>query len=594
MRTPFGRTGSPREAGRPPRRAGARPAGARRAALLGIVVVLSAGCGGFWNPGDIGPDGRSRADVRLRRLLDAGHADSALAWLREEPSRLPGDDVLDHLYFGVVAQQAGLYGESSLWLRAAYELSEDRYTKSVLRSALTLVTNDRVMPYDPGETERLLIHYYNAKNHLALGDPDGAAVEARRLSLMLDRYDDASAPTPRRAAFRAFASSVFAATGEINDADVAARKASAQGVAWVEPSGASQVGLQEPSITLAVPLESIVSGAVDLDELLGLSGSGELVVVVERGRVAQLYEETGFLTLDDHEHDHLSGGRHRRTYASMELARRMAPDATGDREFLSALEEAKVEAEREKEQEERRRQREEEEEERRRQQEAAQSAEKDSGEESGRPAPAEETPTPRRPTLERTGDDLRPGSAPAPEEGAEAATGDDDDGDHYDRNPYIMRVAWAAYRTARRPPSAGPATLLVDEEPAAAARLPVGLSDGVIADRVEAQGWAIARAVARAGAKLAITRAIESEAAEKDETLGRILGAVANAGAVLSERADTRSWALVPDRLEILRVRLPAGEHRVTVRLSDAEAVELGTVVVPAGRTILEFVRAEN
>ncbi len=101
--------------------------------------------------------------------------------------------------------------------------------------------------------------------------------------------------------------------------------------------------------------------------------------------------------------------------------------------------------------------------------------------------------------------------------------------------------------------------------------------------------WAIARAVARAGVKLALTRAIETEAGEKNETVGRILGAVANAGAALTERADLRSWALVPDRLELLRIDLPPGHHRIELVTPSGGRLDLGRVRVAAGRTRLLF-----
>ena len=554
--------------------------------VAGLAAALSGACGAILQGSDIGPDGRSRTDARLRQMVAAGHADSALAWLNAEPDRLPGDDVLDHLYFGALAHQAGLYEESSLWLRSANELAEDRYSKSVFRSALSLVANDRVLPYEPGETERLLIHYYNAKNHLALDDADGAAVEARRLSILLDRYDDESAPTPLRRAFRAFASAVFAAAGEWNDSDVAARKSSALGPLW-RPEEPWVHPVDDAHGFVAVPLAEIVAGLPGAAEH-GTPGTGRLLVVVEHGRVAQLVEETAFLTLDDRDRDHLSHGGRRRVYASMNLARQMAPDAA-DSAFLAALTEAGADAARE------------EAEAAREEAEAREKRDRDADSRAddapAREAPAADgRPPPPAPVLEPAPDDPDEGTGPSVVPSGATAGGhvEGERSEEYHVNPYVMRIAWATYRRPPERRGTGRTSLLVGDELGAAARLSIDLSGAVMADHRRDQAWAIARAVARSGVKLAITRAIETEAGEKNETVGRILGAVANAGAVLSERADIRSWALVPDRLELLRLDLPAGEHRIVLSLPTGERVDLGAVSVVPGRTQVRFVGRAN
>ena len=578
-----------------------------RGALLGLVVALGAGgCGGVLRGPELDPEGRSITDLRLRRLVAAGHADSALAWLRAEPDRLSGDDVLDHLYFGALAHHAGLYQESSLWLRAAYELAEDRYSRSVSRSALSLVINDRVLPYEPGETERLLIHYYNAKNHLGMGDLDGAGVEARRLSLLLDRFDAGSEPTALRAGFRAFASAVFAAAGEPNDAEVAARKARAQGAsAWWDAAPSSH--------PVADDARAGGAGVPAVADARPAAGTGRVVVVVEHGRVAQLVEETAFLTLDEDDHDHLRHGSRRRAFASLNLARELAPEAA-DSTFLAALEDARADAEREAAEERAAREAEAKEkdgaERKTRPAEGetppAEGEPKESGstegeqdrkapaggseaDRSGDPAPADVGPPPVAPVLEPAGERLGEGRVRVAGEGPPRRRARDDD----DRLPYVMRLAWATFRPRPQRPRTS-TRVLVDGQPGDAARLPLELSAGVMADEAAGRPWAIARAVARAGAKLAITRAIEEEAGEENETVGRILGAVANVGAALLERADIRSWALVPDRVEILRVDLRPGEHALALRSASGEALDLGTVRVAERATTVVFATVDR
>ncbi len=99
----------------------------------------------------------------------------------------------------------------------------------------------------------------------------------------------------------------------------------------------------------------------------------------------------------------------------------------------------------------------------------------------------------------------------------------------------------------------------------------------------------LARTVVRAASKIALAAAAEDVVAEKDETAGRIVGALANVGTLLTERADTRSWHLLPGSVSLARLRLPAGTHELTVELDGAGGgagtLSLGPVHVRAGRT---------
>src|SRR5690606_7612381 len=125
----------------------------------------------------------------------------------------PDDDVLRALYLGTIAYYAGDYDESARVLGSAGDLADERYTKSLSRSALSVVTNDNILPYEPGRTERLMIPYYAALARIGLGDIDGAAVEARRLSMLLQQYagdDDAIDPSIE-ATLRYVAGAIFEA-----------------------------------------------------------------------------------------------------------------------------------------------------------------------------------------------------------------------------------------------------------------------------------------------------------------------------------------------------------------------------------------------
>ena len=65
----------------------------------------------------------------------------------------------------------------------------------------------------------------------------------------------------------------------------------------------------------------------------------------------------------------------------------------------------------------------------------------------------------------------------------------------------------------------------------------------------------------RALVKYAASRA----AADQDATAG----AIVNLLGILTERADTRCWLTLPDRLAVARLRLPPGRHELRVDYLD-------------------------
>ncbi|MFW6457363.1 MAG: phosphate acyltransferase, partial [Planctomycetota bacterium] len=84
-----------------------------------------------------------------------------------------------------------------------------------------------------------------------------------------------------------------------------------------------------------------------------------------------------------------------------------------------------------------------------------------------------------------------------------------------------------------------------------------------VAAYAERRALDLAKTLVRAATKAALAEGIEEAVSDEDETAGDVAGWAARiAGAVL-ERADTRCWHLLPARLEVHRVRLPAGSHRI-------------------------------
>lgn len=265
------------------RRAGLR-ALARRTAFL-ITVASATGCslvvGAARMYYDATPEGSELREWGLRRTLAQGAFDTALVHVSSRDEAAPRDRLLRALYDGLVAYYAGEYQRSGTSLRAADELAEDRYTKSISRGALSMVSSDLVLPYMPGQTERLLVHYYAALSYLRRNDIPGAAVEARRLSQLLEQFDERREPADRstRAFLRYFAGTVFEAAGDRNDADVAYRNAHE---------------LATPgSLPIVKPIPNL---------------SGEVVVLLERGFVAQRVEESMYIEIGSAERDSLATG----------------------------------------------------------------------------------------------------------------------------------------------------------------------------------------------------------------------------------------------------------------------------------------------
>jgi uncharacterized protein len=228
----------------------------------------------------------------------------ALARLVSPREAAPRDKLLRSLYDGLVAFYAEEYERSGKSLQTADELAEDRYTKSISRGALSMVSSDLVLPYMPGQTERLLVHYYAALSYLRRNDVPGAAVEARRLSQLLEQFDERREPADRttRAFLRYFAGTVFEAVGDRNDADVAYRNAR-------ELAGSS-------ALPAAVPVPNL---------------SGEVVVLLERGFVAQRVEESMYIEIGSAERDSLGGDDDhldspRRTWAVSRMLRQIESD----------------------------------------------------------------------------------------------------------------------------------------------------------------------------------------------------------------------------------------------------------------------------
>jgi len=91
----------------------------------------------------------------------------------------------------------------------------------------------------------------------------------------------------------------------------------------------------------------------------------------------------------------------------------------------------------------------------------------------------------------------------------------------------------------------------------------------------------VARAIVRAVAKEKAVDKVQQEG-------GAVLGLMMNIATIASERADTRSWSLLPDNVRVARLPLPPGVYPVAVVLEDRDGrvlarKDLGEIFFRAG-----------
>jgi uncharacterized protein len=158
----------------------------------------------------------------------------------------------------------------------------------------------------------------------------------------------------------------------------------------------------------------------------------------------------------------------------------------------------------------------------------------------------------------------------------------------------IIHVAWPELRAPRRNPA--PLQLAVGEHLVPLSR-GASVSEGVAADFGRGASGRVARAVARSAARMAMADAggqafKQARKSDKHKDAWRVAGVaaiLASGASTIAERADTRSWALLPEELVVQRLRVPAGAY--VVRRGGPDGALLQTVQVRAGGTVLVALR---
>ncbi len=175
-----------------------------------VLLCLSLGCSPY-----------SMEEVRV--AFEQGNFDAALIELDADGK---GEAKLPYLFErGLIAHYGDKFDESNRTFELAEITSDDLYTKSISREAVSLLTSDNLRSYAGSQYERLLIHYYRAFNYVYLNMPDDALVECRKASKLLQFYADADENYEFvGAAFIAYLSGIlYEWAGDWNDAFIAYR-----------------------------------------------------------------------------------------------------------------------------------------------------------------------------------------------------------------------------------------------------------------------------------------------------------------------------------------------------------------------------------
>ena len=267
------------------------------AILLLSAVLLLSGCTTY-----------SSKFSELRPQLMQEQYDAALETVESESGSK--DRLLYYLERGLILHFAQRYAESNVEFSAAERLADDLYTKSISEGVFSLFSNDNAISYRARPYEMAMVPYYKSLNYIYLGSPDEAQVEARRASLQLSKYVEASLNAVRdedgdqmrkvrNNAFLLYCSGMlYDSDGEVNDAFLAYRNAA---VAYQQNS--SLLGVEIPPslgqdlIRLSDRLgfsSELIQIKKDCPEVFAAAasnsgwqaGSGEVVLFLEAGYIA--------------------------------------------------------------------------------------------------------------------------------------------------------------------------------------------------------------------------------------------------------------------------------------------------------------------
>lgn len=173
--------------------------------------------------------------------MKSGEVEDAYNYLKKNEPKNP--DIPHKFELGLIAHYANLFSDSSKAFEQAEIIAEERFTKSITKEGLSLITTDNLLPYSGKKYERLLAHYFHSLNYIYQDKLDDALVECRRATNLInyfqgedDKYDFFGAGFIAH-----FSAIVYEAAGELNDAFISYRQAE-----QYYKNGASRTGLSIP------------------------------------------------------------------------------------------------------------------------------------------------------------------------------------------------------------------------------------------------------------------------------------------------------------------------------------------------------------
>lgn len=266
-----------------------------------VLTILLAGCGA--------PGLSLRHYEDLNRAIEAGDHDGALARL-EKSRHLYGEksSVLYLMDLAMIETLAGRPREANAHIQTAEDLIESLYTRSVTREAASFLTSDASLPYEGEDFEKVFLNVLAALNHARMGEPDEAAVEARKADVKLAemaRSRGQDTAYGEDAFVRFLMGLMYEDAGEANDAWVSYARAiqtyQAQqrfgvpvpsALVWRGAVVAQSLGFHEELETLRAAFPGIVSNQPIADR-----GMGRIVVVEFAGQVPAKMERRIEITL---------------------------------------------------------------------------------------------------------------------------------------------------------------------------------------------------------------------------------------------------------------------------------------------------------
>lgn len=108
------------------------------------------------------------------------------------------DRIVYYLDIGMLHHWNGNYEKSNEFLEKAERAIDENFTKSLTRSASSLILNDNVLTYGGEDYEDIYVNAFKALNYLALGRNDEAFVEVRRINNKLVQLESKHAKISRK------------------------------------------------------------------------------------------------------------------------------------------------------------------------------------------------------------------------------------------------------------------------------------------------------------------------------------------------------------------------------------------------------------